>query len=47
MSDGPPTAKPESNIYTILVILAAAMLLGSTIYLGMRSQVLFGTWNPF
>jgi len=47
MSDGPNAARPDSNVYTILVILAAAMLLGSTIYLGMRSQVLFGTWNPF
>jgi len=47
MSDRTRTAKPESNVYTIMVILSVVMLLGSTAYLAMRSQTLFGTWNPF
>ena len=47
MSEGPAGDKPENDIYTILVILAAVVLGGATIYLAVRSQQLFGTWNPF
>ncbi len=47
MGDRTQNARPESNVYTIMVILSVAMLLGSTVYLAMRSQSLFGSWNPF
>ncbi len=47
MSDRSQNARPESNVYTIMVIFSVVMLLGSTVYLAMRSQVLFGSWNPF
>ena len=47
MSEGPAGDKPENDVYTILVILAAVVLGAATIYLAVRSQQLFGTWNPF
>jgi hypothetical protein len=47
MSEGPPGGKPENDVYTILLILATVMLGGATIFLAIRSQQLFGTWNPF
>lgn len=46
MSEGPAGAKPENNIYTILLILATVLVAGATIYLAIRSQQLFGDWNP-
>ena len=47
MSEGPVDSKPENDIYTILLIVAAILVFGATIYLGIRSQQLFGSWNPF
>ena len=42
-----PTGQPENNVYTILVIVAATVVALATVYLAVRSQQLFGTWNPF
>lgn len=47
MSEGPAGAKPGNDIYTVLLILAAILVAGATIYLSIRSQQLFGSWNPF
>lgn len=47
MSEDPAGGNAENGIYTVLVILATAMLGAATIYLAVRSQQLFGTWNPF
>jgi hypothetical protein len=47
MSDDPAGGKPENGIYTVLLILATVMLGAATIYLAVRGQQLFGTWNPF
>jgi len=47
MSDGPVEGKPENDVYTILLILATVLVAGATIYLVIRSQQLFGSWNPF
>jgi hypothetical protein len=47
MSDSPADQKPENNVYTILVIVATVLVAGATIYLAIRSQQLFGSWNPF
>ncbi|UCE58653.1 MAG: hypothetical protein JSU63_14565 [Phycisphaerales bacterium] len=47
MSEGPADSKPENNVYTILLILATALVAGATVYLAIRSQQLFGSWNPF
>ena len=47
MSERPSGPKPENNLYTVLVILATVLVAGATVYLAVRSQQLFGTWNPF
>ncbi|MBI4719535.1 MAG: hypothetical protein HY763_17195 [Planctomycetes bacterium] len=47
MSEGPAVGKPGHDIYTVLVILATVLVVGATIYLGIRSHQLFGSWNPF
>ena len=47
MSDRPSLIRPESDLYTVLVIIATAVVLAGTIFLFVRSQQLFGTWNPF
>lgn len=47
MSEGPVDRRPEGDVYTILVIIATILVFGATIYLGIRGQQLFGTWNPF
>ena len=47
MSEGPAGAKPENDVYTILLILATVLVAGATVYLVIRSQQLFGAWNPF
>jgi len=47
MSERPAGGQPDNNIYTVLVILAVVLTAGATIFLVMRSQQLFGSWNPF
>ena len=47
MSEGPVGGKPDNNVYTVLLIIATVLVAGATIYLGIRSQQLFGSWNPF
>jgi hypothetical protein len=42
-----PGERAENDVYTILLILATVLVAGATIYLAVRSQQLFGTWNPF
>ena len=46
MSDR-PTENAPNDIYTILLIVATALVAGATIYLALRSQQLFVSWNPF
>ncbi len=46
MSDR-PTGSAPNDVYTILLILATVLMAGATIYLAVRSQQLFGSWNPF
>lgn len=47
MSEGPAGGQPEHDVYTILVILATMVVIAATAYLGVVSQQLFGSWNPF
>ena len=47
MSEGPVGGRPDHDVYTVLVILATVLVAGATIYLCVRGQQLFGTWNPF
>lgn len=35
-----------NNIYTVLTIVALIALLAGVVYVAMRSQQLFDTWNP-
>lgn len=35
-----------NNIYTVLTLVALAALLAGVIFVIMRSNELFGTWNP-
>ncbi len=46
MSDR-PTATPDSDVYTVLLIIANIATIAGTVYLCMRSQELFGAWFPF
>ena len=47
MSEGPASGQPEHDVYTVLVALAMVVVVAATVYLGVRSQQLFGSWNPF
>lgn len=47
MSEGPAPDRPQNNVYTVLLILATVVVAGATVYLAVRSQQLFGSWNPF
>jgi hypothetical protein len=46
MSDR-PSGGPPNDIYTVLVIVGGIMLVAATVILVIRSQQLFGSWNPF
>ncbi|MEM6506066.1 MAG: hypothetical protein AAF711_11535 [Planctomycetota bacterium] len=35
-----------NNIYTVLTVVALLALLAGVVYVAMRSNELFGTWNP-
>jgi len=47
MGEGPAGGVPEHNVYTVLLILATVLVATATVYLGIRSHQLFGSWNPF
>lgn len=47
MAERPAGAQPESNVYTILLMIASLLVVGATVYLAVRCQQLFDTWNPF
>lgn len=47
MSDRPAGTKPDNDIYTVLLIVATILVFAATIFMGVRSDELFGTWNPF
>jgi len=47
MAEIPGAGRAESNVYTILLIIATVVMIGATIYLAIRHQHLFGTLNPF
>jgi len=46
MSEG-PASTPDSDVYTVLLIIGTILVATGTVFLCMRSQELFGTWNPF
>lgn len=47
MSDRPAGATPESNVYTVLLVVATLLVAAATVFLAVQSQTLFGSWNPF
>ncbi len=47
MAEGPGVGRADSNVYTILLIIATVVMIGATVYVGIRHQQLFGTLNPF
>jgi hypothetical protein len=44
---GPPGAQPESDIFTVLVIIATVFVAVATIYTSVRASGLYGNWLPF
>ncbi len=47
MSEGPTPQEADSDIYTVLIAVAALFVLVGTIYTSVRADALFGTWMPF
>ncbi|MCH7995176.1 MAG: hypothetical protein IIB57_12140 [Planctomycetes bacterium] len=47
MSEGPAGMAPDSDVYTVLLIVATIVVGTATVFLCVRSQELFGSWNPF
>ena len=47
MSESPSGQKPENNVYTVLLVIATVLVACATVYLAIRSQQMFGSWNPF
>lgn len=47
MSEEPVGQQPSQDVYTVLLIVATVMVFAATIYLAIRSNQLFGSWNPF
>jgi hypothetical protein len=46
MAQQPPRVAPQNDVYTILLILAAGLLLVGIIYLAVRATSLFGSVFP-
>ncbi len=46
MSEGGPPSAPESDIYTVLLAIAAVFVLAATVIISVKSQQLFGHWLP-
>ena len=44
---GTSNIQPESDIYTVLVIVASVFLIAGTVFVGARAQILFDNWLPF
>jgi len=39
--------QPESDVYTVLVMVATVFLAVGTVYVAVRSADIFGNWLPF
>ena len=44
---GGQSPKPDSDVYTVLVMVATVFLAVGTVYVGVRGNVIFGNWLPF
>jgi len=48
MSEGGPAGTaPESDIFTVLIIIATVFVAVATIYTCVRANELYGSWLPF
>lgn len=47
MSEGQTGMAPDSDVYTVFLIVATIVVGSATVFLCVRSQELFGAWNPF
>lgn len=47
MADQSDYGPAPSNVFTLLVIIAAIVMIGATVFLAIRSNQLFGTYSPF
>ena len=43
----PQSDQPESDVYTVLVIVATVFLAAGTIFVAYGSQLRYDTWLPF
>jgi hypothetical protein len=44
---GASDPRPESDIYSVLIIVASVFLATGTIFVSIRADALFGNWMPF
>lgn len=47
MANGDSNLKPESDVYTVLIVVGTLFLIAATVFTAMRTQQLFGNWIPF
>ena len=47
MAETRSEVQPDSDIYTVLTAIGALLLVVGTVYVSVRSQMLFGSWLPF
>ena len=43
---GPSPTSPQSDVYTILVIIATLFLAVATVFVSVQAQHLYGQWLP-
>ena len=44
---GGPGVKPDSDVYTVLVMVATVFLIVGTVFVSVRANDVFGNWMPF
>jgi hypothetical protein len=47
MADPGQGTQPDSDVYTILLMVATVFLVVGTLYVSVRGNSLFGNWLPF
>lgn len=47
MANSDSDYQPQSDIYTVLVVVGTLFLMAGTIFNAVRTQQLFGNWLPF
>jgi hypothetical protein len=47
MAESGPPSSPANDVYSLLIIVAAAFMMLGTVVLAVRSGALFDSWLPF